>query len=1158
MVMRKNMMRRNLQQSIWRSLGRYIAIMAIIALGASIFVGLLMTKSDMVATGQKYTDEQNMFDLRLVNSYGWTEEQLQQVKTFPGIVDAEGVFYTDLIASWGPESEESVYRFYTIPETVNRLVLCGGRMPEAPNECLADGYHADESILGSQVVISSLNEEDALETAVFDTYTVVGYVSTPLYMDMNRGTTSVGSGSISNYFFVPKEGMDADYYAEIHVTMPGSWKIYSEDYNDAMDALAEELECLAEPLAWERLEQVRSEAEEEYADGYREYLDGEEEYRKGKEEGQQKLHDAYAELTDGEQELADAEQLLIDGEQQIKDGKQAIVDGRKTLSDSRKTLADAKASTYAQLADANTELLKNYQTVSNNLMLVSNGLLELDAGMLELETGITQLESGLEQLDSGIEMIEMLVGVLDISMEAAQKALEYAQSSEIVDEEHLKELEARVAELEAKQAEYAAQLADLQSQRIEYGAQLEELYVTRMELTAQKQELEANKKLLEQAQATIDAGFLELQAGQTQADNQFAAAEAQIEAGEAQMDAAEKELVLREEEIAQGWIDLEEGKQELAEGWIEYYDGLQEMRTELQDGRQELNEAKQELAKARKTIDDMTDVQLHVLDRNTNIGYASLDSSSDIVAGVSRVFPAFFLLVAALVCITTMTRMVEDERTQIGTLKALGYSNKAIIGKYLAYAGSSALLGCGLGVLAGSVAFPTILWEAYKIMLFISDRVVLTFNWWLCLAVVGTYTAVILAVTWYCCRRALEEVPAELIRPKAPEAGKQLVFEKMRFWSRISFLNKVMIRNIFRYKQRLAMMLVGIGGCTALLLTGFGLRDSIVNIVDFQYEEVTVYDMEVYFSDGMTSFQQKDFLEDTRETCEDVMFYHQTSVEVDFGNRTREIYMIAATEDIRRFIDFHNDDGPLEMPGVNQVLLSVGTAEAMGVAVGDTIQIRDSEMNTLEVTVSGIYYNHVYNYAIVLPETVEQQWGEAPEQQMALVKVVDGLDIYSTAAQITGLDNVMNVSVSADMADMVRNMMAALDLVVVTIVVCAAMLAAIVLYNLTNINITERIREIATIKVLGFRAGETAAYVFKENMALSVVGTILGLGLGRLLLIFVMSQVKIDMVWFDARILTPSFVWSIVLTILTACIVDFIFYFRLEKINMAEALKSVE
>ena len=1156
--MKKNMMRRNLQQSIRRSLGRYIAIMAIIALGASLFVGLLMTKSDMIATGQVYTDEQNMFDLRLVNSYGWEGEQLQQVREFPGIVDAEGVFYADLIASWGENAKDQVYRFYNIPDTINQLVLLGGRMPESADECLADGYHADDSILGTKVVLSSLNEEDDLEVAVYDTYTVVGYVSSPLYMDMNRGTTSVGNGSIANYFFVPKDGIDADYYAEIHVTMPGEWKIYSDEYNDAMDALAEELEILAEPLAWQRLEKVRAEAEKEYADGYQDYLDGEEEYRKGKEEGQQKLHDAYVQLTDGEQELADAEKQLTDGEKQIKDGKQSIVDGRKTLSDSRKTLANAKSTTYAQLADANTELLKNYQTVSNNLLMVNNGLLQLNAGMLELETGITQLESGLEQLDSGIQMIEILVGVLDISMEAANKTLELAQSSPVVDEEHVKELEQKVKELEAQQKEYATQLADLQQQREEYGAQLDELYVTRNELTAQKKELEANKLLLEQAMATIDAGFLELQAGQTQADNQFAAAEAQILAGEAQLDAAEKELILREEQIAEGWIDLEEGRKELEEGWVEYYDGLQEMRAKLKDGRNELNDAKQQLANARKTIDDMTDIQLHVLDRNTNVGYASLSSSSDIVAGVSKVLPAFFLLVAALVCITTMTRMVEDERTQIGTLKALGYSNSAIIGKYLSYAGSSAVIGCGLGVLVGSMIFPAILWEAYKIMLFITDTVVLTFNWWLLFAVVATYTAVILTVTWYCCRKALEEVPAELIRPKAPEAGKPLIFEKMRFWNRVSFLNKVMIRNIFRYKQRLAMMLVGIGGCTALLLTGFGLRDSIVNIVDFQYGEVTVYDMEVYFTEGLTSFQQEDFRREVQDLCEEPVFYHQTSVELDSNNKVREIYMIAGEEVIQNYLDFHDDRGPLEMPGVNEALLSVGVAEAMGIQEGDSVVLRDPDMNTLEVTVTGIYYNHVNNYVIVRPETIVQQWGEEPELQMAFVKALEGQDVHSVSAYITGLDDVLNVSVSEDMADMVRSMMAALDLVVVVVVVCAALLAATVLYNLTNINITERIREIATIKVLGFRAGETAAYVFKENMALSIMGTVLGLGLGKLLLEFVMTQVKIDMVWFDARILWPSFVWSVLLTILTACIVDFIFYFRLEKINMAEALKSVE
>ena len=1158
MVMKKNMMRRNLQQSILKSLGRYIAIMAIIALGSSLFVGLLMTKSDMVATGQVYTDKQNMFDLRLMNSYGWAEEQLEQIEELDGVVDAEGVFYTDLIAQWGSDADDQVYRFYTIPETINRLVLTGGRMPESPDECLADGYHADESILGTRVILSETNDEDSLNAARYDVYTVVGYISTPLYMDMNRGTTSVGSGSIANYFFVPKEAFDVDYYTEIHVTMPGQWKIYSKEYNNAMDAFAETLESLVEPMAQKRLEQVRNDAEKEYAEGYQEYLDGEREYREGKLEGENKLHDAFLELKEGEQELEDARQLLTDGEQQIADGKQAIVDGRKTLSASRKTLADAKSTTYAQLADANAELLKNYQTVSNNLMQVNNGLLQLDAGMLELETGITQLETGLEQLDSGIEMIEMLVGVLDISIEAAQKALEFAQNSEIVDEEHLNELEQKVAELEQKQADYAAQLADLQNQRVEYGAQLEELYITRAELQAQKLELDANKRILEQALATIDAGFLELQAGQLQADNQFSAAEAQILAGEAQMDAAEAELALREEEIADGWIEVEEGEAELQDGWEAYHDGLRELRSELKDARTELDDAKAELEDARKTIDEMTEVELFILDRNTNIGYASLDSASDIVAGVSKVLPAFFLLVAALVCITTMTRMVEDERTQIGTLKALGYSNNAIIGKYLAYAGSSAVIGCGMGVTVGSAIFPSILWEAYKIMLFIQDRIVLTFNWWLCLAVVTTYTIVILFVTWYCCRRALREVPAELIRPKSPDAGKQLLFEKLPFWNRISFLNKVMIRNIFRYKQRFAMMLVGIGGCTALLLTGFGLRDSIINIVDFQYGEVTIYDMEVYFSEGQTEEQQENFCEEIENSCENVMFYHQSSIEVDFDDRVREIYMISASEEIRNFIDFHNAAGNLEMPGIDEVLLSVGTAEAMGIQVGDTILLRDSDMRTMELKVSGIYNNHVYNYAIVLPETIEAQWNHLPEKQMALVKVSEGMDIHAVGAEISGLEGVMNVSVSEDMADMVGNMMEALDLVVIVVVVSAGTLGAIVLYNLTNINITERIREIATIKVLGFRAGETAAYVFKENMALTAIGTVFGLGLGKLMLEFVMSQIKIDMVWFDARILWQSVVWSVVLTILTACIVDFVFYFRLDKINMAEALKSVE
>jgi putative ABC transport system permease protein len=288
------------------------------------------------------------------------------------------------------------------------------------------------------------------------------------------------------------------------------------------------------------------------------------------------------------------------------------------------------------------------------------------------------------------------------------------------------------------------------------------------------------------------------------------------------------------------------------------------------------------------------------------------------------------------------------------------------------------------------------------------------------------------------------------------------------------------------------------------------------------------------------------------------MFYHQESIEVEGENQTKEIYLMAADDQIQEFIDFHKGERQLPMPGVNEVMLSVGVCEALDISVGDQVTMRNADMQRLNLTVSGIYDNHVNNYAIITPQTIESQWGIEPEMQMALLKVAEGRDEYSLAAQISGLDGVMNVQVSADMADMVANMMEALDLVVWVIVFCAGLLAAIVLYNLTNININERIREIATIKVLGFNAGETAAYVFKENLSLTAVGSVFGLGLGYLLLLFVMSQIKIDMVWFKALIIPVSYVLSLVLTMVAACIVDLIFYFRLDKINMAEALKSVE
>ena len=1080
MVMKRNAMRKNLRQSIVKSFGRYIAIATIIALGAGVFVGLLMTKTDMVATGQVFMDQQSMFDLRAVSNYGWTEEYVEEFAALEGVVAAEGVYYIDLIASAGDGAEDSVYRFYSLPKSVNQVALRGGRMPEADNECLADGFRNDDSVLGKTVTISLDNDPDSLDTMLYKTFTVVGYVATPLYMDMNRGTTSVGSGSIANYYFVPEGALDIEYYMEIDLKLQVQYDIYTEEYNDFLDTSADRLEAEAQELSERRFLDIKAEAEEEYNDGYQEYLDGVKEYEEAKADAEKELADAEQELKDAEQELKDSRQELIDGEKEIEDGREQIEVARGQIATAKEQLAAQKAEALPQL----------------------------EAAEQQLDAQKAALEPSYQQAVTAKPALEETAGAL-------QEAINNIDPDDPEQSERLTELQGNLQAIQGQ--------LDLVNQAIDGMNQIQAGY----------QQLEAQRKQL------------------TDAEAQLFAAEQEMWANEIKLDAAYESLMV-------GWGKWHEGEAELADGWKEYEEAKADAEKELADAEAELADAKEELDDARDEIDSMDEPDLIFLDRNSNVGYSNLDSSSDIVAGVSRVFPVFFLLIAALVCITTMTRMIDEERTQIGTLKALGYTNREIMGKYLFYSGSGAVLGCGLGILAGCTVFPQIIWKAYCIMLHIQPDVVLTVNWPLALAVLVVYTVVMLYVTWSCCRRTLEEEPAELIRPKAPDAGKKILLEYLPFWKKISFLNKVTIRNIFRYRQRLAMMLVGIGGCTALLLTGFGLRDSITNVASYQFENVTKYDISVYFREEPTEKQQAKFQKVVQDKAEDFMFYHQSSVELEFDDRTKEIYLISGDEHLRSFLNLHKGDDPVSLPGRNEVVLSAGVAENLGIEKGDIILLRDADLQSMELTVSGIYDNHVYNYAIVSPDTIEEKWGSAPELQMAFVTMNEGEDGHALSAAISDLSYVMNVSVSDDMAEMVNGMMDALDMVVWVIVFCAGLLAVTVLYNLTNININERIREIATIKVLGFNASETAAYVFKENLALTVVGTALGLLFGKLLLMFVMSQIKIDMVWFKVLTEPKSYVWSAVLTLLSAVVVDFIFYFKLEKINMAEALKSVE
>jgi len=957
--------------------------------------------------------------------------------------------------------------------------------------------------------------------------------------------------------YLPAEALNVDYFTEIDVTLIGDYMPYSEEYDKYLKDMAEELKDGVTVLAGERLVNLKADATKKYEEGKAEYEDGVAKYEEGRAEALAELDKGLKELEKAQKEIDDNRKKVEEGLAQIKAGQKELDTQREKLDAGRVELANTKKETYAQLAAAYEQLLDGRKQAVDGLNQLRDGLKQIDEGLPQLDDGIAQIEDGQKQLADGLDKLELGITLAELKVKTLTQLLNGAggpDATNAVAEGLKKELSTAQEELDG----YLAQKDELIVTQAELIEQLAALKQQRSDLTAQRAELVETEKTLLQTIETIDDGIVEVQNNKALADSSFAAAEAEIEAGRVQLEAAQKELDDGLAEAQAGLDAINAGQDELDKGWAEYNEGKEKAEAELADAKKELDDAGKELEKAKADIEGMTSIESFILDRNTNVGYLAVDNNSDIVMGVSRVFPAFFLLVASLVCITTMTRMVAEERTQIGTFKALGYGERAIVGKYLLYAGSAAVLGCGLGVLLGSVLLPTILWDVYGILLNVTPNLVLKLDVPLCAAVVLSYTAAMLAVTWFCCHRTLKEVPAELIRPKAPTTGKKIFMEYLPFWKRISFLNKVMLRNIFRYRQRMLMMLLGIGGCTALLLTGFGLRDSIVNTVPHQYGEVALYDMEIYFAGGQNEEEQKAFREEFRGDLQGVHFFYQTSAEIEFDGSAGELSMIVTDSGITEFMNFKQNDALLPAPGAGEVYLTVGIAERMGIKLHDTVKIRDSNMKELTLKVSGIFINNVQNFAIVAPETVASQWDRVPSSQMAYAKIRDYADGHEIAARMSKMDSVMNVNITQDMIHTVTNMLEALDTIVIVIVIFAAALAFIVLYNLTNININERIREIATIKVLGFRSQESAAYVFKENLMLSAMGMVLGLFMGKWLLDFVVSQIKVDIIWLFPVINFPSYVYALVLTILSALIVDFFLYFKLEKINMAEALKSVE
>lgn len=857
--------RKNQRREIRHSLGRFLAILAITALGVGFFAGLKVTKRAMISMGDQYISEQRMFDFRLISTLGLTEEDVSAFASVDGIDAAEGIKSTDFLTD-----DASVIKAISLPQTVNGLSITEGRLPQNSRECIADAQNFTSEDIGTVIRVDA----DHTDQFTSDTFEIVGLCNSVTYLYPTRGTSTLGGGSVDAFVYLVPDAFTSETYTEIDLKLTDGGEIFSDEYDQAVDAL------------------------------------------------------------------------------------------RGTVTD----LLESRCS-------------DRYQS------LVSQATEEIDA---------------------------------------AQEAYDSAHT-------------------------------DYQRQRMAAEALM--------------------------PPEAVEEAFRETQ-------QQLAQAAAEIEA------------------------------------------------------------AKQEASLLQPPV-------TYVLDRSSNAGYSGFESDSSVVEGIAKVFPLFFFLVAALVCTTTMTRMVDEQRTQIGTLKALGYSNGRIIGKYVTYSGSAAILGCVVGFAAGTKLFPLFIWKAYQ-MLYHFAQIHYVFDWKLALISLLVCLLCSVGATYAACQKELRLMPAQLMRPKAPKAGKRVLLERIRpLWSRLHFLKKVSIRNIFRYKKRLFMMLLGVGGCTALVLTGFGISDSISNIVNDQFDGITKYELVVSFDIPMSASEQQTFQTETADLLKQCVFVQTDTCEA-VGAGAKEVNIIACDDAaICDLVSLHHDGTAISYPTDQTAVVSVGLADALGLSVGDRLSLRVSDTQTVDVPISGICDNYVYHYLYLSASAYESLFGKECTYQTAYATTLQG-EPYAASAELMNTFGASSVTVIQGLRDRVNDMMHSLNYIVYLVIGCACALAFIVMYNLNNINITERVREIATIKVLGFYPQETHRYVFRENIVLSAMGIVLGLPAGIGLHRFVMQQIKIDMVSFRIHIAPLSYLLTLAVVFGMALLVDLLLQKKINRINMAESLKSVE
>ena len=1152
----------DLRRSIRGSLGRFIAIAIIAALGTGFYAGLRMTSPDMYLAADTYYDATNASDLNVVSTLGLDDESIEELRAIEGVeqvapgrqldvlANVAGVEHPmriqalDVDAAKASDTSDGLHAYSDDSGYINRPLLLSGTWPERDDQCLlcADAVLEGNVGIGDKLIISKESiDDDADEMLKIHEYEICGFVRSPYYPSSPTiGTTTLGDGDLDDYILVKESAFDTEQpYTNAFIIVAGASDFTSgtPEYKEHVHAVAERIEDAGETIAKARYDRVVADAQAELDDGRKEYEDA-------KKETQQKLDDAKSELDSAKGKL---DQALAD----IKSGKSTLASTKKQLEDAENDLKAARSSYDQGLKEYN----QGKKQAESELASAQTKIDAEAAKLAEAEKNLPQIEAGIAQAASSIEELE------------SQKSTIEAQKPSIEDAiAKLEAMDPQTEEIAAQIAQLKQQLAGLEGTIAQIEAGISQAQATKADLEQKRDDIVSGKAQLAAAQKQLDAKRSEVQA-------ELAAAKAELDAAKAQIEAGEKEVASGWEQYREGVAKLQQGESDYQSGVAQYDEGLAEYLSGVAEADEEFAKAEAELDDAQAKIDDIRDPEWYTLDRTKNPGAESYRADSDRIDKIARVFPFIFFLVAALVSLTTMTRMVDEERVTIGTYKALGYSDGKIISKYLIYALLACGIGCVIGIFVLTQFLPFFIMNAYAIMYQIPCMPT-PIDPGLSFLSCGLAIAIVMLATWWAAYSTLREKPSQLMLPRAPKAGKRILIEHITpLWSHMSFSWKVTARNIFRYKKRFFMAIVGIAGCTALLLTGFGLNNSINDIIDKQFgaDVIVRFTYTVQSDEDATESQLVAIEEGMKadEGIDDVMRLNFENMVAAGEDGIEHAFVMVCPVDPSVISGYYGlrerlSQEPLA-PTDDSVIVSEKLAAQLGIGVGDDIRIFDRDIMGNAVgtahlmKVGGISENYVDNYVFSTPAAYAKAMGADPEYHTFLGRANSGSKgKEEVSARLLDLDGVSTVSYMDDAIAYYRKALKSVDAVVIVLIVAAAALAFVVVYNLANINIAERQREIATLKVLGFTRGEYVSYIFREIVILSIIGGLLGLVFGIVLAHFVITTAEVDLVMFGREIHAMSFVISFVLTMVFTGLVMLFMRGKLHRISMVESLKSNE